>query len=280
MCRLYGFHSNAATRVECSLVRAQNALLAQSRSDERGLANADGWGIASYRNGSPEVERCDQAAFSNLFFSEAAQGVYSKTVLAHIRRATVGNNSLGNTHPFSFGVWTMAHNGTVEGFSTLERELLDELPDYLRQERRGTTDSELVFLWLLGVLEAQGFDLERPAGSADALSQCIGDAITQLAIRSDRLSVKESSKLNILLTDGETLLASRWGNSLHRLLRVGVHDCEICGLCHIPDGRRGDYRALIIASEPISSEAWEEIPDKSLVGIDSELKVSWRSIGC
>jgi glutamine amidotransferase len=45
MCRLYGFRANAPSQVECALVRAQNALLGQCRRDERGLSNADGWGI-------------------------------------------------------------------------------------------------------------------------------------------------------------------------------------------------------------------------------------------
>lgn len=35
MCRLYGFLANERTKVECSLVHAQNALLHQSRADIR-----------------------------------------------------------------------------------------------------------------------------------------------------------------------------------------------------------------------------------------------------
>ena len=62
MCRLYGFRGNEPTKVECSLVYAQNALLAQSTGDERGEAHLDGWGIAVYEDGWPEVERRDTAA--------------------------------------------------------------------------------------------------------------------------------------------------------------------------------------------------------------------------
>src|SRR5919108_629070 len=46
MCRLYALRANEPTRVECSLVRAQNALMAQSRGDREGLIHGDGWGVA------------------------------------------------------------------------------------------------------------------------------------------------------------------------------------------------------------------------------------------
>ena len=37
MCRLYGFRANEPTKVECTLVHAQNALIVQSREDLAGL---------------------------------------------------------------------------------------------------------------------------------------------------------------------------------------------------------------------------------------------------
>ena len=56
MCRLYGLHANEPTRVECSLVRAQNALMEQSRKDQEGFANAHGWGLAAQSEGAPGVK--------------------------------------------------------------------------------------------------------------------------------------------------------------------------------------------------------------------------------
>src|SRR6476620_10098238 len=40
MCRHYAFRANEPTKVECTLVRAQNALLAQSRADRRGKTHS------------------------------------------------------------------------------------------------------------------------------------------------------------------------------------------------------------------------------------------------
>ena len=50
MCRLYGFHATEPTKVECSLVHAQNALMSQSRVDSQGLSHGHGWGVASVRD--------------------------------------------------------------------------------------------------------------------------------------------------------------------------------------------------------------------------------------
>ncbi len=99
MCRLYGISGNQPARVECSLVDAQNALLEQSIGDSRGVANPDGWGIGSYEAGSPTVHKSARAAAHDVEFRRTAEQVTSRTVVAHVRAATVGSNTLDNTHP-------------------------------------------------------------------------------------------------------------------------------------------------------------------------------------
>ena len=55
MCRLYAMSANEPTRVECSLVHAQNALMQQSEQDAEGLMHGHGWGVADYRDGVPPL---------------------------------------------------------------------------------------------------------------------------------------------------------------------------------------------------------------------------------
>ena len=117
MCRHYCFRANAPTKVECTLIRAQNALISQSRADRRGVAHPDGWGVAVYDNDHPWIERRAAAAYEDLHFSTTAERVYAETVVAHVRKATVGEPSLANTHPFAHACWTFTHNGTVTAHS-------------------------------------------------------------------------------------------------------------------------------------------------------------------
>jgi len=94
MCRLYGLHANKPTRVECSLVRAQNALIEQSRKDREGFTNAHAWGLAAQFEGARFVEKQAWAAYHGEHFKKAAAHIYSKTVIAHVRPATVGPPAL------------------------------------------------------------------------------------------------------------------------------------------------------------------------------------------
>ncbi len=100
MCRLYGFRANEPTKVECTLVQAQNALMVQSREDLTGSCNAHGWGVATYGDDRPHVERQAWEAYHGEHFRRAAARIFSRQVLAHMRHATVGMPKIENTHPF------------------------------------------------------------------------------------------------------------------------------------------------------------------------------------
>ena len=278
MCRLYGFRANEPTKVECTLVRAQNALMVQSREDLRGRANPDGWGIAVFDDSRAEVQRRDTAAFSDLHFSATAERVFAETVVAHVREATVGQVTLVNTHPFHHGPWVMAHNGTVRGFEKVEPELRAETDRDLLAERRGMTDSEMAFLWILSRMRRAGFDLERPGDDSARLAEVLGESVRILAARCHAAGAQRVERLNFLLTDGRVMVATRWHNDLYWVQRFGVHDCEICGIPHVHHHRGKDYRAVVIASEPISHESWQAVPDRSVLLVDAEVRSVLRSI--
>jgi glutamine amidotransferase len=274
MCRLYGFRANEPTKVECSLVHAQNALLHQSRSDMTGRSHADGWGLASYHEGLLVVEHRESAAFEDLQFSETAERIYATAVVAHVRRATVGGASKANTHPFRYGRWVFAHNGTVAAFDVLASGLARETDASLQRHRLGTTDSEQAFLWLLTRIASAGIDLDSGAPDVRRLAALVGEAVVALDASSDRANGKpRSSKLNFLLTDGDVLVVSRLRNSLHLLVRDGVRDCEICGIPHVHHDSERRYRAVAVASEPITHESWREVPDGHVVAVDRDLEV-------
>lgn len=266
MCRLYGISGNQPAKVECSLVDAQNALIDQSIEDSRGVANPDGWGIGSYEAGSPVVHKSARAASHDVEFRRTAEAVTSRAVVAHVRAATVGANTLNNTHPFSHGPWLFAHNGTLAGFDQLAPELRSEIPDHLLRSIRGDTDSELMFLWLLGHMPEFGLDPLSGADSALELVELLATAVPELAARSASVTA-EPVRLNFLLTDGVHLAVSRWGNSLQFSERIGRTDCEVCAASHLIGPGEGKYRAIAIASEPITKETWTEVPDRSFLGV-------------
>ena len=81
--------------------------------------------------------------------------------------------------------------------------------------------------------------------------------------------------LNVLLTDGERMVGSRWRRTLHFLEQTGANPPR--DEHAVPAPR--DYRALIIASEPTSGGPWAEIPERSLFEVTPDLRLRIEPLG-
>lgn len=259
MCRLYALKANEPTRVECSLVHAQNALMQQSAGDAEGLVHGHGWGVADYTDGIPLIEKQVWAAYDGEHFAKTAARVYAQTVIAHVRRATVGIQSIENTHPFAYGRWVFVHNGTVQKFLKVRDRMIENIDPMLRNNIRGTTDSEHIFYYILSL------HLTHPE---IPLMNVLRTAIRQIILWSQEVSPGKKAGLNIVLTDGTHFVGSRYGRTLWHLERDYVFECPICGKSHVHHDKAKGYRAFEIASEPLSDENWQKMPDDHVYSVD------------
>ena len=264
MCRLYGLQANEPTKIECSLVRAQNALMAQSMSDLEGLTHGHGWGVASHPDGVPFVEKQAWAAYHGERFQKIAARIYSRSVIAHVRRATVGPPGIENTHPFVHGFWLFAHNGTVPNFDRVRDLLLDEMDALHRTEIHGSTDSEHVFRFLLSLWERHP---ERP------LIDTLRIGLNRVIDMCRAIDADKAIGLNVLWTDGDRMVGARLNRTLWYLERDGVVRCEICGETHVHHSAKQHYRAIEIASEPITHEDWLRVPNGTVFSVDSDYRL-------
>lgn len=265
MCRLYAMHANEPTRVECSLVRAQNALMAQSSGDNEGLMHGHGWGVADYPDGVPVVEKQAWAAFHGEHFVKKAARVYAKTVVAHVRRATVGPPALENTHPFVHGRWIFAHNGTIPNFQEIRPMMLEATDPLHRNEIHGDTDSEHMFRFLLTLWS------QRP--DRDLLTT-VKLGLRQIIAWSRKVDPDARIGLNVMLTDGDKLVGSRLNRTLWFLKRDQTYSCRICGKSHVRHDPKADYRAIEIASEAITDEPeWTSIPNGTVFIANSDFEL-------
>ena len=262
MCRLYAMHASEPTRVECSLVKSQNALMEQSKGDMQGYAHGHGWGVADYPNGSPMVEKQVWAAFHGEHFSRKAARVYARTVVAHVRRATVGGTSIENTHPFHHGRWIFAHNGTVPNFDQVRAKMLDHIDPLHRSEIKGTTDSEHIFRYLIGLF------LQHPERG---LFEIVKAGLEQVITWSAEVDPDARVGLNVVLTNGEQLIGSCLNRSLFYLVRDHTYICPICGRSHVHHDTKCSYLAVEIASEPIThGENWYQIPNGTVFRVGED----------
>jgi len=270
MCRLYGFRANEPTKLECSLVRAQNALMTQSVRDRESLTHGHGWGVAEHSDGVPFVEKQAWAAYHGEHFKKTAARLYSRAAIAHVRRATVGPPSLENTHPFVHGLWLFAHNGTVPNFERVCERLLPELDEIHRTEIHGSTDSEHVFRNLLTLW---GRNPERP------LIETLRIGLEQTIQWANDVDPAARVSLNVLWTNGEELVGSRLNRTLWWLEREGLSRCAICGESHVHHDPKQPYRAIEIASEPITAENWLEIPNGTVFAVDPDFRLRVEPMG-
>ncbi len=168
-----------------SLVLApEHGLLRQSyqpRRQQRGLLNADGWGVGLHVPGRPEPVRWRSAKpmWGDASFASVAPLLSSGCVLAAVRSATVGMPmDESAAAPFTDGHWLLSHNGRVD------RSVLPAGND-----AESVCDS--------AVLAAHVF-----AEGADR----VGETVRKVA------ALDPAATLNLLLTDGSRITGVTWGD--------------------------------------------------------------------
>lgn len=269
MCRLFGFRSVILSQVHSSLMSAENALGVQS------LAHPDGWGVAYYVAGAPHIIKSAEAAYDDRLFKRVSGIVSSDTVVAHVRKATVGESTVLNSHPFQHGRWVMAHNGQIEQFAEVRDDLRALIAPRLRRFVLGDTDSEVIFylfltyLARLEELHRAGADIEHVS---DSLRQTI-DTVSELTVAHGL----PDPLLTIIITDGTLLVASRFGKELHQSMHK--RSCPESASC--PSyafecenaSKTGYVSHFILSSEPLQGmNVWQALPDGAVVGCDWRMR--------
>jgi glutamine amidotransferase len=265
MCRLYALRANEPTRVECGLVRAQNNLMRQSRGDAEGQTHTHGWGVADYRDTLPAIEKQTWAAYHNEHFAKTAARVYAHTVVAHVRAATIGPPAPENTHPFVHGRFSFAHNGTLPNFEQVRPLLLEHTDPVHRAEIRGQTDSEHIFHYLL---------TRWAHGPQTSLLETVRDGLNQIIAWCLAIDPERRVGLNIVLSDGEQLVGSRLNRTLWYLERDAIIECAICGKPHVHHEPKTAYRAVEVASEPVTpDDPWKGVPNGTVYSVDPDYRL-------
>lgn len=271
MCRLFGFRSVIPSQVHRSLLAAENALGKQSNQ------HPDGWGVAFYVDGSPHITKSAEHALGDQLFHRLSGVVASETVLAHVRRATQGDKTVLNCHPFQYGRWVFAHNGDIPGFKQHRDALVAEIQPKLRRFVLGDTDSEVVFLIFLSFLNAHG-PLSR-RHTVEDVSSALRAAIQRVrAICDTGATPEQRSLLTLMVTDGDTMVATHGGKELYwSSYKTHCADRDACpslsAECEAPS-RTGFVNHFILSSEPLSGEnVWQELSDGDVIGVDWRMRV-------
>lgn len=195
-----------------------------------GCINADGFGVGWYPDGGEPVRyRRAQPIWTDPTIAQLAGVTRSGAILAAVRSATVGMPVLDSAAaPFLEGRWLFSHNGAVRGWPDSMAPLAGALPvrDLLTLD--APTDAAL--LWAL-VRHRLRAGVEP------------GRAVAETVVAVSRAAPE--SRLNLLLTDGHTAVASVAGHSL---------------------SVRRTPNSVLLASEPHDDDPdWQAVPEGQLV---------------
>ncbi|RLB52905.1 MAG: class II glutamine amidotransferase [Deltaproteobacteria bacterium] len=271
MCRLFGFRSVIQSQVHRSLLHADNALC-QLSSD-----HPDGWGVAYYVDGTPHVTRSPAPAIDDQIFHRVSGVVASETVIAHVRKATVGELNVLNCHPFQHGRWTFAHNGDIKEFDQHREAMVDQIAPRLRRYVLGDTDSEVIFFLFLTNLSRSGPLSNR--FSIDEVVEALRDTVEQVRATCDDEAAERRALLTLLVTDGSTMAATRSGKELFwSTYKTRCADRDTCPsltpACEAPT-ETGFVNHLVFSSEPIAGEnIWHEMERDEVVGVDWRMRLA------
>jgi predicted glutamine amidotransferase len=255
MCRLLGIASSEDTDFQL-LLREAPRCLARLSEEHR-----DGWGLAVHTGQHWSVEKSTEQAGADERFHALAMRQRGQMMVAHVRQKTVGPTALVNTHPFAARGWVFAHNGTLRDKADLEARCNTAE----RAALEGDTDSERLFRWLMTRFASAGLSTES---TTVAIANELRAACTELRERGD------AGSFNFLLADDHRIFAHRFGRSLYLLTR-GPDD-EVRQVRASADGMQlvtpwtHRRRAVLVASEALTDEPWEEVPDCSLLVIERE----------
>jgi glutamine amidotransferase len=182
--------------------------------------NPDGWGIASWTAGTLQLEKAPESGARSDRLARLASGANAEIVIAHVRKARLPPvPGLHNTHPFAHAC---CGRQWVFAHNGLVPDIIGTSSPRLFCQPRGETDSEYAFCNLLA--EVAGCYAEA------------GDWMRHLARHAG--SIAALGKFNFLLSDGVSLIA--YGHDR-------LHDLE---------KSKGRDRLALIATEPLTSEAW------------------------
>jgi glutamine amidotransferase len=214
-------------------------------------AHSDGWGVAFFE-GKGLRHFVDHQAACDSPIADLIRHypIKSRQVIAHIRKATQGEVSLENCHPFVRELWgrywVFAHNGNLDNYAPRLHAGFHPV---------GSTDSERAFCWLMQELAKSHVGVP----SVSELTLTLRELIPQIA---------RHGTFNFLLSNGEALWAHA-STQLYYVLRqhpftTATLSDEDVSINFADHARAGDRVAVVVTAPLTTNEVWQAFSQEEL----------------
>jgi glutamine amidotransferase len=261
MCR-WNAYFGQPLEIEELLFRTQHGLIDQSLHSRMGVetTNGDGFGIGWYMPDKPDDParyRSVSPAWNDANLRDIASHVQSPLFLAHIRATTGTPVQQTNCHPFRHGRWLFVHNGVINRFHEIRRELMLAVGPSLFDGIAGSTDSETLFYLAVtfGLEEDPLPAVERAVGFVENTARAHG--------------IEHPVQMTLGISNGERLWAIRYSSEDNSRSLFMSADRETVVALHPDNPRFAQFtdEDRVIVSEPLSDlpGVWIEIPESTAV---------------
>jgi predicted glutamine amidotransferase len=240
MCRWIAYRGET-TALEHYVTEPAHSLISQSIAALESTAsiNGDGFGLGWYgTHPEPGLYREIRPAWSDENLRYLCRHLHSHLFFAHVRAATGTPITRPNCHPFASGRWMFMHNGFVGGWNRLRRQVEALIPDKLYPARIGTTDSEAIFLAIMGA------GIEDPVAATER-------TLAQLANLVNENGASDRLRFTAALSNGHDLYAFRYA----------VNDRA--NTLYYRESEQG----IVVVSEPLDREHsnWIPVPESHVL---------------
>jgi len=257
MCRWMAW-SGQPVLIDELLFKPPHGLIDQSLHSRMGAetTNGDGFGMGWYGGGAgPGLYHGVAPAWSDANLRELAAHIETPLFLAHVRATSGTAVQETNCHPFRHGRWLMVHNGVLDGFHVMRRDLMLAVAPEHFDEIRGSTDSEVLFHLALtfGLEDDPLAGLERAIGFVEATAAAHG--------------IANPVQASIGVSDGESIWAVRYSSEGRSRTLFASAEADAVRRLHPDNPRLERFRDedRVIVSEPLVdlAGAWLEIPEST-----------------
>jgi predicted glutamine amidotransferase len=255
MCRWIAYRGDTIA-LEHYVTEPSHSLVSQSIKalESTVSTNGDGFGLGWYGDyPDPGLYREVRPAWSDENLRYLCRHIRSHLFFAHIRAATGTQITRPNCHPFVCNNWLFMHNGFIGDWNRLRRRIENLIPDEVYPARLGTTDSEAVFLAIMGA----GIESSPVNATLRVLQHITG----LLGENGHKVSMRFTSAL----ANGRDLYAFRYA----------VNDAA----------NTLYYRAagdgVVVVSEPLDEDhaSWKAVPENSVLVAEAGKKTEIFPIG-
>lgn len=286
MCRFVAYLGSPIV-IDEIIIKPANSLLKQSYSalESEMTINGDGFGIGWYNKAikeEPGLYVSVSPAWNDQNLLNNASITKSNCFMAHIRAATVGPVSIQNCHPFHFNEYLMMHNGGIDNFDKIKRDMISLLDEEAFLWISGQSDTQYILALFMTHARKMGIK-DRPG--VDFLIKCFDLTFSDIEKLKKKNGVEKVSIYNMVLSNGYGMIATRYSTDpdidFRTLYFAEKVSCKL--------GSEGDLKfekgkiersAALISSEKLTEDDryWKEIPINHAIYIDREMDVSLHKL--